>query len=226
MATVLRVLLVEDMDLIREVLRRHLVALPEVAVVGEAADGLAAVEVIRSTQPDCVLLDLELPGLDGFEVIAAIQPTMPAVKFLIMSGYCNQRVVQRARKAGVAGFIDKFGCGLDTLRTALNAVADGRAYFSDRFREIIASFGTKACVFAPVLTKREQEILGYIAGANSNDTIARNLGLSVKTVSTHRNNILRKLSISNTPHLVFYAMTNGFKPLRLPRVRKTSKRQY
>ncbi len=203
--------------MLRESLRSHLIAMPEIKFVGEAADGPSAIVGIRSTKPDCVLLDLELPLMDGFEVMEAVRLKLPGVKFLIMSGHCNLYTVNQVRKAGVAGFIDKSGSGLGILQTALREIADGRTYFTDRFRDVGAATRVGAGAFFPVLTKREQQILTYLAGGNSKETIARNTGLSVLTVVKHQNNLLRKLGMPSTLQLTIYAMANGFKPMRLPR---------
>lgn len=203
--------------MLRESLRSHLITMPEIEVVGEAADGEVAVMEILRTVPDCVLLDLELPVMDGFEVMEAVRPELPHVKFLILSGHCSIYTVHQVRKAGVAGFIDKADSGLGILRTALREIAEGRTYFCDRFRDVAATARVGAGAFIPVLTQREQQILTYIAGANSKETIARNTGLSVFTVVKHRNNLLRKLGMPSTLQLTIFAIASGFKPMRLPR---------
>jgi len=102
-----------------ESVRSHMITLPEIEVVGEAADGEVAVMGILRTDPDYVLLDLELPVKDGFEVMEAVRLEQPGIKFLILSGHCSMYTVHQVKRAGVAGFIDKSDCGLAILRMAL-----------------------------------------------------------------------------------------------------------
>ena len=179
-------------------------------VVGEAADGRSAVRVVLDSNPDLVLLDLHLPNLDGFAVLAAVQLALPRVRVLVLSSHCDDYTVFRTERAGVHGFVDKNTNTVTTLKSAITAVGDGGRYFSTEFRRIKAARHRDPFSFDKVLTDRERTLLPMLGVPLTDHEIATSLGLSSETVEKHRFNILRKLDLHGTVELVRYAHDHGF----------------
>lgn len=194
----------------REVLRKiceHDLRLP---VVGEAPDGRKAVEVVAATKPDLVLLDLHLPHLDGFEVLAQIRKAVPEVAVLVLSSHCDDYTVFRAEQAGVQGFVDKNTNSIEGLKAAIASVSQGKPTFSEAFRRIRAERKADPNAFDKVLGNRERTVLALVGQSLKDSEIATRLGISEQTVSTHRLNIIHKLGLANTTELVRYAREHGF----------------
>ncbi len=179
-------------------------------VVGEAADGRRAVEVVGMVKPDLVLLDLHLPSLDGFEVLEQIRKILPDVFVLVLSSHCDDFTVYRAERAGVQGFVDKNTNSISKLKEAIRSVAAGKPTFSEAFRRIRAARHEDPVSFDKVLGNRERTILAYVGQSLRDSEIAKQLGISEQTVATHRLNIIRKLGLENTTELVRYARDHGF----------------
>ncbi len=193
----------------REVLRKVCEDLKH-SVVGEAADGETAVELVGETRPDLVLLDLHLPKVDGFGVLEQIRAGQPDVGVLVLSSHCDDFTVYRAERAGVQGFVDKNSNSIDSLKAAIRAVEAGKPAFSEMFRQIQARRHKDPDAFDKVLGKREQTIVALVGQSLRDDEIARRLGISEQTVATHRLHAIRKLGLSGTTELVRYARDRGF----------------
>lgn len=206
----MRIVIVEDHLIFRDVLRKVCVAELRHEVVGEAGDGVKAVELIGRTKPDVVLLDLQLPALGGFGVIAAISVSAPATKVVILSSHCDAFTVHRAEEARVQGFIDKNTSSVEAVKAALTAVKQGATWFSPAFREIKAAQRRDPDAFEKLLTKRECEVLARAGIPVGDDAIGVELRISRETVEKHRSNIIRKLGLTTNLDLVRYAQTNGF----------------
>ncbi len=194
----------------REVLRKVCAEELRHEVVGEAGDGRTAVGLALTTAPDLVLLDLHLPRLDGFGVIAALRQTAPDLRILLLSSHCDEYTVYRAEHAHVQGFVDKNTNTVATLKEAITAVSGGRAYFSATFKRVKTARHENAQSFDKILTDRELAVLMLIGAPLTDGEVARRLGLSVGTVEKHRFNILRKLGLQSTAELVRYALDHGF----------------
>ncbi len=208
-----RAILVEDHTIVREGLR-PLLESRGLAVVGEAGDGLHAVKLAREQKPDIVIMDLMLPRLGGIEAARRIRKLLPHAKIIILTIHDEPPYVYKALDAGANGFVVKES-PLDELIEAVNAVMLGETYLSSNFpRTLLGSYakhkkrGKKADEFA-MLTKREREILQYIAEGYTSRRIAETLYISRKTVENHRANIMEKLNIHDTAGLVRYAIKIG-----------------
>jgi DNA-binding NarL/FixJ family response regulator len=205
-----RIVIVEDHLMFREVLRKICVDELHHQVVGEADDGAVAVKIVRETQPDLVLLDLHLPNLDGFAVIEAIRKDVAEVKILVLSSHCDEYTVYHAERTRVNGFVDKNTNSVATLKEAVAAVARGRTWFSEPFLRLKAARHRDPRSFDKLLTNRESSILALVGQSLTDGEIARRLEISPETVEKHRFNLLKKLELKSTVELARYAREHGF----------------
>ena len=210
MLPAVRIVIVEDHQMFREVLRKVCTRELRHKVVGEAADGRSAVQLVLETTPDLVLLDLHLPNLDGFGVVAALQQAVPGIRILVLSSHCDDYTVFRAEKAHVHGFVDKNTNTVDILKKAIAAVSEGRTYFSAEFLRLKEKRHGNPYSFDKLLTDRERDVLALIGEPFHDREIAERLGLAEETVEKHRFNILRKLDLAGTAELIRYAQDHGF----------------
>lgn len=194
----------------REVLRKVCIEELKHEVVGEADDGRRAVEVVSTTAPDLVLLDLHLPNLDGFGVVEEIRKAAPRVRVLVLSSHCDEYTVFRAERARVQGFVDKNTNTVATLKTAIGAVADGKVWYSPAFLAIKAARHRDPKAFDKLLSERERMIVALVGVSLSDPDIGKRLNITPETVEKHRFNILRKLGLQTTADLVRYARDHGF----------------
>jgi two-component system, NarL family, response regulator NreC len=207
-----RVLLVEDHTIVREGLRALLEGREDVELVGEAEDGQAGIEAARALRPDVVVMDLNLPRVDGVEATRIIRAELESTQVLVLSMYGTEEHVRPAIRAGAAGYLLK-GSGLSDLLAAIHAVATGKAFFSPEVARIVLD-GTRRGtpgerLSGAELTPREREILRMVAEGRSSPEIARDLELSVKTVEGHRGRIMAKLDSRNVAGLVRHAIRLG-----------------
>lgn len=204
------------------IVRRALVSLfslvEDIAVIGEAADGRTAVEQVLNLRPDVVLMDINMPRLNGLEAARRIRAKAPFVKILILSAHDNEQFVQEVVRCGAQGYLLKDGAPED-LFEGVRAVHAGKSFFSPSIPpDVIETFRNRPPgEFArhSVLTGREREILQLVAEGHTHQQIADSLFISVRTVDTHCNNIMKKLDIHDGPGLVTYAIKNGI--VNLPR---------
>lgn len=206
----MRIVIVEDHVMFREVLRKVCEKDLHLEVVGEAGDGARAVELVTETKPDLVLLDLHLPSLDGFGVVEAIRQALPETRILVLSSHCDEFTVFRAERAHVQGFVDKNTNSVATLQLAISEVTQGRVWFSDAFRRVKAARHKDPVSFDKLLTMRERDVVALVGEPLDDRQIAQRLEISVETVEKHRFNVLRKLGLANTTELVRYAREHGF----------------
>lgn len=210
LSSVVRIVIVEDHLMFREVLRKVCTAELGHEVVGEADNGERAIELITQATPDLVLLDLHLPGLDGFAVAEEIRRRAPLVKILVLSSHCDEYAVFRAEQLRVQGFVDKNTNSVETLKQAIGAVAQGRLWYSELFQRAKAARRKDPLSFDKILTERERSILVLIGVPLSDAEIAQEIGIAEDTVEKHRFNLLRKLELQTTTELVRYAREHGF----------------
>ena len=209
----IRVLLAEDHTIVREGLKALLASTADLEVVGEVADGRQAVEAAVSLAPDVVVMDLNMPKLNGVDATREIRERPGAPKVLILSMYDGEEYVRPAIRAGASGYLLK-GSGLSDLVKAIRAVANGEAFFSPAIAVILLrdSRGERnepSKDPGDGLTKREREVLTLVGEGKSSPEIAKMLGLSVKTIEGHRGRIMAKLGVHNVAGLVRQAIRLG-----------------
>ena len=204
-APAIRVLLVDDHQLVRDGLHSRLGETPGIEVVGEAGSGAEALALAASLQPDLVLLDIGLPDMSGLDVAAKLAEVAPGSRALMLSMYDNREYVLSALRAGAAGYVLKDATSREII-AAIRAVAAGASYCSASLTTALATGGSEP----PTLTEREREILILVAKGNSNKRIAQQLDVSVRTVETHRLNLRKKLGIETPAGLIRYALQQGW----------------
>ena len=200
----MKVLLVDDHALVRRGFRRMLEDEPTFEVVGEASDGLEAVECAEKLRPNVIVMDCALPQINGIEASRRILAKRPDTAILMLSMHSEDTLVRQALEAGAKGYVLKNAMDLD-LVSAIKNVADGKTVLDSQ----ISRGGTLKGERDTGLTQRELEILQHIVAGKSNKEIANELKLSVNTVSVHRANIMDALGIHKTAELVVYAIRNG-----------------
>ena len=208
----IRVILADDHVLIRAGLRALLQSLPNVSVIGEASTGHEAVEVVAREQPDVVLMDIAMPDLNGLDAAARIVKQWPGVRVIILSMHGNEEYVGQALDAGATGYLLK-GAEPAELELALKAVMRGETYLTPSVSKALVDeyVARRKEQSSPLqdLTSRQREILQLIAEGSSTKAIARKLNLSIKTVETHRSELMRRLDIHDVAGLVRYAIKTG-----------------
>lgn len=210
----LRVLLADDHALVRAGMRSLLRDIPGVEVVGEAADGAEALAVAARERPDAVLLDIAMKGMSGLEAAARFREQLPGIKVIILSMHSSEEYVLQALRAGAAAYLIKDSATAE-LELALKSVMRGETYLSPAIsRQVVEGYVRRmgAGVAEDPLTPRQREVLKRIAEGRSTKEIAFALGLSVKTVETHRAQVMERLGIRDVAGLVRYAMRTGLVP--------------
>ena len=210
----LRVLLADDHALVRAGMRSLLRDIAGVEVVGEAADGAEALVLAAREKPDAVLLDIAMKGMGGLEAAARFREQHPGVKVIILSMHASEEYVLQALRAGAAAYLIKDSATAE-LELALKSVMRGETYLSPAIsRQVVEGYVQRMGAGSPVdpLTPRQREVLKGIAEGRSTKQIAADLGLSVKTVETHRAQIMERLGIRDVAGLVRYAMRTGLVP--------------
>jgi DNA-binding NarL/FixJ family response regulator len=209
-----RVLIADDHPLIRSGLRALLARESDFEVVGEAADGYQALELVEQLKPDVVMLDVSMPRLNGIDVAQKISEKIPSTRVIIVSIHSDEGYVLRALKAGAKGYLLKASPEGDILN-AVRAVAAGQAYLSPEISRLLVEEYVREMRFRGVedsydlLSIREKEILQLLASGSTNRQVAELIHVSLATVETHRTNIFQKLGIHSLPKLILYAVRKG-----------------
>ena len=212
--TPLRILLADDHTLVRAGIRALLAQVPDMEVVGEAGDGREALALVKAHRPDVLLIDIAMTGMSGLEAAAQVKKEGLDVKVIILSMHANEEYVLEALRVGAAGFLLKDAASVE-LELAINAAVAGQTYLSPAIsRQVIENYVARVGGTAPPdpLTQRQREILQLVAAGQSTREIAFALEISVKTVETHRAQIMERLAIHDVPGLVKYAMRTGLIP--------------
>jgi DNA-binding NarL/FixJ family response regulator len=208
----LRILLAEDHTLVRAGIRALLETLEDVEVVAEAADGREALRQAKAHHPDILLMDITMKEMGGLEAAARLAKECPATRVIILSMHADQAYVRQALQAGAAGYLIK-GADLAELELAIKAVMRGDIYLSPSVsRNLVDTMlNGKAPTANPLdaLTPRQREILQLIAEGKATKEIARCLNLSIKTVETHRGQLMERLDIHDVAGLVKFAIRTG-----------------
>ena len=210
--TTVRVLLADDHTLVRAGLRKLLESIPGMEVVGEAGDGLQLLEMVEKLQPQVVLMDIAMPGLNGLEATGRLIKAWPSTRVLILSMHQNAEYVRQALRQGAVAYLLKDAAPME-LEWALAAVLRGETYLSPAVSKGVVSDYVHRLRNeeqpADALTPRQREVLQLIAEGQSTKEIARRLDLSVKTVETHRTQLMKQLDIHEVAGLVRYAIREG-----------------
>jgi DNA-binding NarL/FixJ family response regulator len=212
MSALVRVLLADDHTLVRAGIRALLNELPGVQVVAEAGDGREAVDLAKAHQPNLILMDISMKGLNGIEATAQVKRELPDVRVIILSMHASEEHVAQALRAGASGYMLK-DAATQELALAVAAVMRGEAYLSPLIsKQVVDSYvQRRGADNGPLdmLTSRQRQILQLIAEGKSTKQIAHLLSLSVKTVETHRAQLMERLEIRDVPGLVRYAVRVG-----------------
>jgi DNA-binding NarL/FixJ family response regulator len=207
----IRVLVVDDHAVVREGIRSILDRQPGFSVIGEAADGFAAVKLAIATAPDVVVLDVSMPGGGGLRAAAELRQQVPEARVLILSMYDNAEYVLEAVRAGASGYLLKDSAATD-LRNAVTTVHGGDSFYSPAIAEKLTAAKRgeldreSLAGQAAMLSGREREVLAGIARGLTNKEIGTELGISHRTVETHRESLMRKLRIHTVAGLTKFAL--------------------
>ncbi|KFG01565.1 LuxR family transcriptional regulator [Streptomyces scabiei] len=209
MADAIKVLLVDDHQVVRRGLRTFLEVQDDIEVVGEAADGAEGVARAEELRPDVVLMDVKMPGMDGVDALRKLRELANPARVLIVTSFTEQRTVVPALRAGAAGYVYK-DVDPDALAGAIRSVHAGHILLQPEVAEVLLSQEANSGQGrGGSLTEREREVLGLIADGRSNREIARALVLSEKTVKTHVSNILMKLDLADRTQAALWAVRHG-----------------
>ncbi|MEK9140532.1 MAG: response regulator transcription factor [Nitrospirota bacterium] len=208
----LRIIIVEDHALVRAGMKALLQKIEGTEVVADMGDGLEAIKYVQTSAPDLVLMDIAMPGLNGLDATARIVKESPTTRVILLSMYANEEYLRQALQVGASGYLLK-GAELAELELAIKAVARGERYLTpavakyafDAYRE--KSEGPTGPLAR--LSGRQREILQLISEGQTTKDIAQRLSLSVKTVETHRSQLMERLEIHDVPGLVRFAIRVG-----------------
>ena len=213
-----RILLVDDHVVVRQGIKALFSDEPDLEIVGEADDGRAALQSVSELEPDVVLMDISMPGLNGIEATRQIRQNNPEVKVVVLSMHSNEEYVFQVLRAGASGYVLKQSDSSEVL-TAIRAALAGGSFLSPPIsRTVIDDYVRRAEARGgdddlELLTSREREVLQLLAEGLSNREIAEQLSISIKTVETHRSNMMNKLGVGSKTELVKYALRKGWASL-------------
>lgn len=216
----IRVVVADDHRIVRDGLCALLARESDIELVGQADDGLSAVKLARHLQPDIVVTDVSMPGLNGVEATRRIRTEEPSVRVLCLSVHDDSRMVLAVLDAGASGYVLK-DSSFDELALAIRKVTANQVYLSPDLVGIVVGevrnrHAPKAAAQQAVLTPREREMVQLFSEGHSTQQIAERLHVSVKTVATHRENVLHKLGIHSIAELTRYALREGLSSLDAP----------
>jgi NarL family two-component system response regulator LiaR len=216
MSEKIRIMIVDDHTVIRHGLSLMLQQKPDFEVVGEAGDGLQAIDLARAIKPDVIMMDLVMPRMDGVEAIKCIHQEFPAMRIMVLTSFGDEERQVAAIKAGALGLLGKDSQPAELL-AAIRDVYEGKASLTPDFaRRLVLEIQApkKAAQPETALTEREMEVLKMAASGLSNHEIADRLFLSEGTVRFHLSNIIHKLNLPNRTQAVLYALRQGWTPLK------------
>jgi len=213
----MKILLADDHTIVREGLRLILSRQSGLDIIAEVSDGAQALEKTKELQPDVVVMDVVMHGMDGITATRKIKSVCPKTQVVALSMYADKNFINEMLKAGASAFLLK-DCASTELIEAINAVKEGILYLGPSVSGIVARMyvdsigGVEAAGESDTLSDREMEILKMLAEGKTNGEIALELHVSIKTVGSHRRNILRKLGLRNIVELTKYALAKGIIP--------------
>jgi two-component system nitrate/nitrite response regulator NarL len=209
----IRVLLADDHPVVRIGIRSWLTGVENIEVVDEAVNGIEAIAKVKEHGPDVVLMDVDMPKLNGLEATKSIRKDFPSTRVLILSMHTNKAVVLQIIQSGAQGYVLKDAPPADLLR-AIESIDNGEPFFSPDINQIVlnqylAETGAETSPTAAKLTNRERQVLAMIAEGQSNKDMATKMGVGVRTVETHRERMMAKLNIHSVAGLTKFAIANG-----------------
>jgi two-component system response regulator NreC len=209
----IRILLADDHKIVRDGLRTLIGKETGMEVIGEAENGRKALKMVQKIRPSVVIMDVTMPDMNGIEATRKIVTEVPGVKVIALSMHSDRRFVLGMLEAGAAGYLMK-DCAFDELAKAVRSVATGHTYLSPSIADVLVKgyldkIDEKISVGRSPLTQREREILQLLAEGQSSKEIAAHLNVSVKTVETHRRNMMQKLNMRSVAELTKYAIREG-----------------
>jgi DNA-binding NarL/FixJ family response regulator len=204
----IRILVVDDHHVVRQGLVALLNIMPEIEVVGEASDGIQAIELYRTLRPDVTLMDLQLPNLGGVDAILRIRADDPAARFVVLTTFDGDEDIFRSLQAGAKAYLLK-GMTVEELTSTIHAVHSGRTLISPAIAEKLAER-----ISVQPLTNRELNVLERIVAGRANKEIASDLQISEATVKSHINSLLGKLGVSDRTHAATIALQRGIVHLK------------
>ena len=213
----IKVLIADDLQIVRQGLRTLLEREPDLEVVAEAENGRSTVRLARESHPEVIIMDVAMPDLNGIEATRQIISEMPKVKVIALSMYADRRFVANMLKAGASGYLLK-DCASEELVRAIRVVLAHKTFLSPGVADIVVKdyvqtpLGPEASVFN-ILSNREREVLQLMAEGKSTNQIAELLHVSVKTVETHRQQMMQKLKMHSVAELTKYAIREGLTTL-------------
>jgi DNA-binding NarL/FixJ family response regulator len=210
----LKILLAEDHRILREGLKRLIAEQPNMEVVGEADNGIAAWQQAQELQPDVVLMDITMPRLNGADATVKIRELCPNVKVIALTGHRASAYLNEVLKAGASGYVLK-AAAIDELINAIQTVARGGTYIDSASRESLVHSPLDDRVYkgepqGKPLSQRVIQVLSLVANGYTNKEIANELSISVKTVETHKTNSMQKLDLKSRAEVVDYARFRGW----------------
>lgn len=213
----IRILLADDHKIMRDGLRTLVEKIPDMTIAGEAENGREAVKMARKLIPDVVVMDVSMVDLNGIEATLQIHKEQPGIKIIALSMHCDRRFVRGMLEAGASGYLLK-DCAFEELARAIKTVVSQKTYLSPEISDIIvkdyllkSSAGPTTVYTA--LTAREREVLQLLAEGKSTRQMAELLHVSIKTIETHRRQIMDKLNIHSIAELTKYALREGLTSL-------------
>lgn len=178
-------------------------------VLARAADGQAALKACLEQDVDLLIADLLLPKMDGIELSRRLLEVKPQVRILAISSECDDYTTQQVYSSGILGFVDKNEMNVETLREALDHVAEGRSFYSSSAQRIIRKMKASPEAYYKIFTDREMQVVRLIAEGKNHEAAAKILGISALTIRRHKHNAMRKIDVHNEVELLRYAMQRG-----------------
>ena len=212
----IRILLVDDHQVVREGLKSYFENDPQFVIVGEAANGIEALEMLYKLKTDVVLTDINMPQMDGLQLTQEIIGRAKPPKILVLTTFDEPQYIKQLMNSGADGYLFK-NSGIDELKNAILKVYDGETFLSDEVSQKLASFvlmgkskkpTIKNRVAGDDLTERELEVLKLVIEENSNSEIAEKLSISIRTVEAHKRKMIEKTGVRNLAGLIMYAINN------------------